>query len=73
MRAISLALAFASVHATLSHEYKIKERVHVPRGWSRVGPAPTEHNIKLRIGLQQNDFDTLEQHLLEVSDREDYY
>lgn len=70
MRVLSLALALASANVAFGHDYKLKERVNVPRGWSRVGPAPSEHNIELRIGLQQSDFETLEQHLLEVSDRE---
>ncbi|KAF4302378.1 putative tripeptidyl-peptidase 1 precursor [Botryosphaeria dothidea] len=49
-------------------DYGIKEKFHVPRGWSRLGPAPAEHVINLRIGLKQGQFAELEKHLYEVSD-----
>lgn len=46
-------------------DYGIKEKFHVPRGWSRLGPAPAEHVINLRIGLKQGQFAELEKHLYE--------
>jgi tripeptidyl-peptidase-1 len=70
MRFLCVALALASAPAAWGYSYKVKESIHVPRGWTRSGPAPTNHTIHLRIGLRQSNFATLEQHLLEVSDRE---
>ncbi|KAE8440969.1 hypothetical protein EG329_006158 [Mollisiaceae sp. DMI_Dod_QoI] len=48
--------------------YAVKERHHVPRSWTRVGPAPSQHQIQLQIGVKQGNFDELERHLYEVSD-----
>ncbi|KAH9214734.1 tripeptidyl peptidase-like protein [Leptodontidium sp. 2 PMI_412] len=48
--------------------YTLKERHHVPRSWSRVGPAPAQHMIQLQIGLKQGQFSELERQLYEVSD-----
>lgn len=45
--------------------YKIKERHHVPRRWTRFGPAPAKHPIQLQIGLKQGRFGDLERHLFE--------
>ncbi|KAM3069072.1 hypothetical protein ACMFMG_004253 [Clarireedia jacksonii] len=48
--------------------YALKESHHVPRKWARIGAAPSEHMLNLRIGLRQDRFDELEQALWEVSD-----
>ncbi|KAH7310279.1 peptidase S8/S53 domain-containing protein [Rhexocercosporidium sp. MPI-PUGE-AT-0058] len=48
--------------------YSLKERHHVPRKWSRIGPAPSQHMIQLQIGLKQSQFSELERQLYEVSD-----
>lgn len=48
--------------------YKVKESIEPPRGWIKQTPAPSDHTIKLRIGLPQPNFHVLEQHLYEVSD-----
>jgi len=45
--------------------YAVKDTHHVPRKWSRVGPAPSNHVIHLQIGLKQSQFDELERHLYE--------
>ncbi|KAF9464795.1 tripeptidyl peptidase A [Collybia nuda] len=49
---------------------KVKETVAPPSGWIKLGPAPADHEIELRIGLPQPNFPLLEQHLYEVSDPE---
>ncbi|TFK43817.1 tripeptidyl peptidase A [Crucibulum laeve] len=49
-----------SIHATT-----VKETVIPPRSWIKVGDAPPDHNIVLRIGLSQPNFAVLEQHLYE--------
>ncbi|KAA6408198.1 MAG: tripeptidyl peptidase [Lasallia pustulata] len=48
--------------------YAVKDSHVVPRKWTRVGPAPTDHRINLQIGLKQSQFDELERHLYVVSD-----
>lgn len=63
--ALSVALAAALPAAN----FKVKERVTAPRGWTDVGRAPADHLLSLRIGLPQPNFSELERHLYEVSDR----
>lgn len=46
-------------------EYAVKERHHVPRQWSRISSAPSQHLIQLSIGLKQSRFSELERHLYE--------
>jgi hypothetical protein len=48
-----------------SSSYQLKEYHHVPRSWSRIGAAPPDHIINLRIGLAQSRFDELERSLYE--------
>jgi tripeptidyl-peptidase-1 len=48
-----------------SSTYQVKESHFVPRSWSRIGSAPADHTIKLRIGLTQSRFDELEKDLYE--------
>jgi tripeptidyl-peptidase-1 len=45
--------------------YQVKESHFVPRSWSRIGSAPADHTINLRIGLTQSRFDELEKSLYE--------
>jgi tripeptidyl-peptidase I len=45
--------------------YAVKDTHYVPKKWSRVGPAPSDHVIYLQIGLKQSQFDELERHLYE--------
>jgi tripeptidyl-peptidase-1 len=45
--------------------YAVKDTHNVPRKWSRIGPAPSDHVIHLQIGLKQSQFDELERHLYE--------
>lgn len=59
---------FSSVFASPSlprSRYGVKETHRVPQGWERVGPAPRDAHINLRIALKQSNFDYLEQQLLE--------
>ncbi|KAJ7167615.1 subtilisin-like protein [Mycena filopes] len=46
----------------------IKESVATPSGWTRLGRAPPDRSIRLRIALPQQDFSSLEQSLYEISD-----
>lgn len=57
-----------TVLASPSHrraDYAVKERHYVPRSWTRVGPAPSQHQIQLHIGVKQGNFNELERHLYE--------
>ena len=51
-----------------SSEFKVKEAVQVPRGWSKLGRAPASNTVSLRIALPQPNFEDLERHLYEISD-----
>lgn len=73
MRSLSawLGLALTSLAAAAPAgecAHKVKESVSPPRGWIKGGPAPTDHDIELRIALPQSNFAELEQHLWEISD-----
>lgn len=72
MRGPSLVLLLAAATAASPlrprANYRLKEAFHVPRSWSRVARAPSDHVINLQIGLKQGQFDELERHLYEVSD-----
>ena len=48
-----------------SSSYQLKEHHYAPRAWVRVGAAPSNHIISLRIGLAQSRFDELEKNLYE--------
>ncbi|KAG9957551.1 subtilisin-like protein, partial [Aureobasidium melanogenum] len=48
--------------------YAVKDSHFVPSKWKQVAPAPSTHNIDLRIAIKQNQFYDLERHLYEVSD-----
>ncbi|OCK77206.1 subtilisin-like protein [Lepidopterella palustris CBS 459.81] len=50
--------------------YAVKDINLPPVKWSRLGPAPIDHSINLRIGLKQSKVEELERHLYEVSDPE---
>jgi tripeptidyl-peptidase-1 len=45
--------------------YAIKETHFVPTKWERIGEAPGNHVVNLRIGLKQSRFEELERHLWE--------
>lgn len=51
-----------------STHYAIKERHHVPKSWTSLGPADKSEIINLQIGLKQSNKGAIEQHLLEISD-----
>lgn len=40
----------------------------IPRGWVLHSEAPADHKLKLRVGLKQDRFDELVEHLYQVSD-----
>ncbi|KAL8778677.1 MAG: hypothetical protein Q9203_001869 [Teloschistes exilis] len=68
---LALAAFCSLVHSTpiLSRSsYAVKDSHHVPRKWSRVSGAPSDHVVKLEIALKQSQFDELERQLYEVSD-----
>lgn len=66
MLAVGTSVA-SPVHARTS--YAVKETHNVPKQWSRVGPAPSAHIIRLQIGLKQSQFSELERHLYEGNER----
>jgi tripeptidyl-peptidase-1 len=45
--------------------YTLKSFHHVPRKWSRIGEAPSDHVLSLQIGLKQGRFDEVLKHLNE--------
>jgi hypothetical protein len=53
-----------------SSTYSLKEHHYVPRAWPRVGDAPPDHILSLRIGLTQGRFDELEKDLYEGTENE---
>lgn len=53
--------------------YQVKESHYVPRSWSRVGAAPVDHTITLRIGLTQSRFDELKRNLYEGKTTEPHF
>ncbi|KKY24640.1 putative tripeptidyl-peptidase 1 precursor [Diplodia seriata] len=65
---VLLAAAASASPLRARSEYQVKEHFNVPRSWSRVGRAPSEHVVNLQIGLKQARFAELERHLYEVSD-----
>ncbi|KAF7355714.1 Subtilisin-like protein [Mycena sanguinolenta] len=60
----AVAAAIAPQNLTL----QVKESVAAPHGWTRLGRAPSDGNIRLRIALFQQDFGGLEKSLYEISD-----
>lgn len=63
------ALSLAIQKRFPASTYAVKESHFVPRSWIRVGSAPADHNINLRIGLTQGRFDELEKSLYEGKPR----
>ncbi|KAF5333532.1 hypothetical protein D9611_002704 [Ephemerocybe angulata] len=50
-------------------DLKVKESLRqAPSGWTLVGEPPADHIISLRIGLPQSNFETLKEHLFQISD-----
>jgi hypothetical protein len=45
--------------------YSVKEAHKLPYGWTLVRAAAPQHELHLHIGLKQNLFHELEQHLIE--------
>lgn len=48
-----------------SSSYQLKEHHNAPRAWTRIGAAPPEHVLSVRIGLTQGRFSELERNLYE--------
>ncbi|KAF7195443.1 Tripeptidyl-peptidase SED2 [Pseudocercospora fuligena] len=67
LSAIGIASGRPSAKRT---SYAIKERHIVPRSWTKLGPASKRDTLQLAIGLKQQNEGLIEQHLMEVSDRE---
>jgi tripeptidyl-peptidase I len=66
-----LSLLFLSVSTSPLHqrlEYTVKESHPVPPGWKEIGKPHPLQPLILKIGLEPGNFDSLEQHLLQVSD-----
>lgn len=59
----TLSAAFAS--RLNSRPYALKERHVVPKHWTRLGRAPADALLDLRIALKQSQFGELERHLNE--------
>lgn len=59
----TLSTAFGS--RLSSRPYAVKERHVIPKKWTRLGPAPADALLELRIALKQSKFDELERHLYE--------
>ena len=50
-------------------ESKVKhEWTDVPKGWVEIGRPPADYSLRMNIGLKQDRFDELLEHLYEVSD-----
>ncbi|KDQ19872.1 hypothetical protein BOTBODRAFT_27295 [Botryobasidium botryosum FD-172 SS1] len=70
-----LALAFALYSVAPSaaaprprHSFVVKDSLaEIPHGWIQHSPAPEHYSIKLRIGLPQPNFRSLEAQLYEIS------
>ncbi|KAF6762018.1 tripeptidyl peptidase A [Ephemerocybe angulata] len=60
--------ALAPAPLTADFERSRNPSVQAPSGWTLVGEPPAEHIISLRIGLPQSNFETLKEHLLQISD-----
>ena len=60
---VTTLLSFASLADCVSHS--IKERSQIPDGWTPVRHAPLDSVIELHVGLKQNQFEKVEQHLYE--------
>ena len=59
----TLSTAFGS--RLSSRPYAVKERHVVPKKWTRIGRAPADAILELRIALKQSQFNELERHLYE--------
>ncbi|QDS78055.1 hypothetical protein FKW77_003343 [Venturia effusa] len=66
----SILVTFTALSTTFasrlnSRPYAVKERHVVPEQWTRLGRAPADTVLELRIALKQSQFDELERHLIE--------
>lgn len=70
------AFAFALVPLGLAtplvrrwDDHKVKHSwIEVPKGWEVHSDAPADHMLDMRIGLRQDKFDELVEHLYQISD-----
>jgi hypothetical protein len=52
-------------------DLKVKhEWIDVPKGWVEVGRPPADYLLKMNVGLKQERFDELLDHLYQISDPE---
>ena len=61
----SAALLRLCVGTPLASRYAVKETHRVPDGFTRVGDAPSNHRVRLQVGLKQDRFEELMRHLYE--------
>ena len=69
--AVLLGFASTSLVAAVPKglsSYSVKEEINSPRGWAKYTRPSPDHNIILRIALQQSNFPALEKHLYQASD-----
>ncbi|KAJ9603206.1 hypothetical protein H2200_012501 [Cladophialophora chaetospira] len=64
----AVALSASATPLNPRFDYTVKESHNVPPQWSNIGNPDPLHHLTLNIGLQPNDFESLEHHLHQVSD-----
>ncbi|KAJ7246547.1 tripeptidyl peptidase A [Mycena haematopus] len=64
----TISFAVAAAIAPRNLTLQVKESVATPHGWTRLGRAPADGSIRLRIAIFQQDFAGLEKSLYEISD-----
>lgn len=64
----SLSAAVPAAFAPGDQTLHVKESVPAPHTWTKLGRAPSDHSIRLRIAIFQQDFPGLEKLLYEISD-----
>lgn len=61
-------IVFLRLIAAALATFVVKDSHPAPGGWSKVGKAPADHVLNLKIGLTQSNFAELERQLFQVSD-----
>ena len=62
---VSLTIAFTSPVRISRSEYSLKDSHLLPKGWSSIGTAPSDHILSVQIGLTQHKVQELQRHLYE--------
>ncbi|KAI2633346.1 tripeptidyl-peptidase 1 precursor [Xylaria nigripes] len=63
-----VAAAHVLANPVTRSDYSVKDSHIVPRGWTKIARAPSDHVMQIQIGLKQSNFAELEKQLYEVSD-----